>query len=206
MIDRETGYRIAKRIFDVAVSGAGLIITSPLMLGIAASIKHEDGGPVFYTSKRIGTNREIVNLYKFRSMYVDADKHLEELRSENDFEDGPRFKMRNDPRVTKTGKILRKFSLDELPQLFNVLKGNISIIGPRPHSVYEVEKYDERAMERFNVKAGILCYSEVSGRSDLPFNESIDLDLKYVSERSIATDVKIMFMAVKAILRKEGAR
>ena len=198
-------YRATKRIFDITVSGLGLIVTAPLMLGIAAAIKAEDKGPLFYASDRIGTGKKHIKIYKFRSMNVNADKQLDALRGKNDMDSDIRFKMENDPRVTRVGNFIRKTSLDELPQLWNVLKGDVSLVGPRPHSVYEVEKYDEYAMQRFKVKSGVLCYSEVCGRSDLSFEDSIDLDIKYLKEHGPLTDIKILFMAAKAIVARKGA-
>lgn len=198
-------YCVIKRLFDIIISAAGLLVLSPLMLVIAAMIRIEDGGPVIYASTRIGTGLKQIRLYKFRSMIVHADEKLKDLLSKNDLGSGPRFKMKNDPRITKVGRVLRKLSLDELPQLWNVLKGDISVVGPRPHSVYEVEKYDEYALQRFLVKSGILCFSECEGRSKLSFEESIELDIKYLRERGLLTDLKILLMAVFAILKHDGA-
>lgn len=198
-------YCIIKRVFDIVMSALGLIVFSPVMLIIAILIKAEDGGPLFYASTRIGTGLKQIRLYKFRSMVDKADERLKDLLSQNDLGSGPRFKMKNDPRVTKVGKVIRKLSLDELPQLWNVLKGDVSLIGPRPHSVYEVEKYDEYALQRFLVKSGILCFSECAGRSNLSFEDSIELDIKYLRERGLITDIKILFMAVLAVLKHEGA-
>ena len=199
-------YRFIKRAFDITASGLMLVIASPVMAGVAIAIKAEDGGPLIYTSTRIGSGMKEIDIYKFRSMHVGAEHHLESLREFNDMGEGPRFKLKNDPRVTKTGKFIRKYSLDELPQLWNVFKGDVSLIGPRPHSIYEVEQYDDYALQRFNVKSGVLCYSECCGRSDLLFKESIDYDIKYLEKHGLLVDAKIILLAAKAVLTGKGAK
>jgi lipopolysaccharide/colanic/teichoic acid biosynthesis glycosyltransferase len=199
-------YYIIKRGFDIVVSTSALIILLPLIVITAIFIKAEDGGPIFYVSTRVGTNMSRFRFYKFRSMTTDADSKLSILLPFNDLGEGPRFKMQNDPRITRVGRIIRLLSIDELPQLWNVIKGDMSLVGPRPHSVYEVEKYDETALLRFLVKSGVVCYSECFGRSNLPYQKSIEMDLRYLRERGFRTDLKILFMAVGSLLRHDGAR
>lgn len=198
-------YRTVKRLFDVGSSASALVLLSPVMGAVAVAIKLEDGGPVIYSAPRIGTGMKEIRIHKFRSMYVGADKDLESLRSQNDLKSDIKFKMKNDPRVTKVGKFIRKTSLDELPQLWDVLKGDLSVVGPRPHSPYEVAKYSEYDCQRFKVQAGLMCYTECMGRNNLSVRESLDYDIKYLKERSIATDLKILVKSVIAVLKGEGA-
>lgn len=143
-------------------------------------------------------------MYKFRTMCVNAEQKLEELRAQNEA-DGPVFKMKKDPRVTPIGRFLRKTSLDELPQFFNVLNGSMSLVGPRPPLPKEVEKYTPYQMHRLDAKGGITCYWQCSGRSNIMFDEWVELDLKYIRDRSFATDAKILFRTVGAVLRRDGA-
>lgn len=203
--NRSIMYSAIKRAFDFCCSLLALLLLSPLMLIIALLIKIEDRGPVIYTSIRVGTDLRKIRFYKFRSMKIDADKHLNDVAALNDMGAGPRLKIKDDPRVTKVGSVIRKLSLDEIPQLWNVLKGDISIVGPRPHSVYEVEKYDDFALQRFLVKSGLMCYSECCGRSNLSFDESIRLDIQYVEDQSFMIDMKIIAMTILAIIKKDGA-
>jgi exopolysaccharide biosynthesis polyprenyl glycosylphosphotransferase len=197
-------YDFIKRAFDLIVSLVALVIASPFMLIIAILIKLNSKGPVLYISDRVGKNGKAFKFYKFRSMCQDADEIYEDLATINET-GGPTFKSKDDPRITKVGKILRKTSLDELPQLFNIIKGDMSIVGPRPPMVREVEEYDQKAMNRLAVKGGLTCYWQVNGRSNIDFNGMVDLDMKYIKERSVWTDIKIILKTVPAVLKGDGA-
>jgi lipopolysaccharide/colanic/teichoic acid biosynthesis glycosyltransferase len=198
-------YEVVKRVFDIAFALCALAIASPVMLLVALLIVAEDKGPIFYSSTRVGENERTFRLYKFRSMYVGADKNLDNVRALNVLGTGPRFKLKNDPRVTKVGKFLRKTSIDELPQFINILLGDMSVVGPRPHSVYEVEQYSLYDRQRFQVAGGLACFSECCGRSNLTFEQSIELDMKYLRERGLLTDLKIILMTAISVIKKEGA-
>jgi exopolysaccharide biosynthesis polyprenyl glycosylphosphotransferase len=193
-----------KRIFDIMGSAILLLLLSPIMLLIALLIKITDPGPVLYISKRVGLCGRLFNFLKFRSMYVDADGKKAELLSQNERE-GPIFKMKNDPRVTPIGRFLRKYSLDELPQLINVFMGQMSLVGPRPPIAKEVLEYKPSDLERLRIKPGITCYWQVMGRSNLTFDEWMELDKKYIRDMSLWTDLKILIKTPIAVIRGDGA-
>jgi exopolysaccharide biosynthesis polyprenyl glycosylphosphotransferase len=196
--------KIVKGLFDKFLAGLGILLISPLLLLIAFAIKVTSKGPVFFKQLRVGQRGEDFEVYKFRTMVTNADALLAELASQNE-SDGLLFKMRNDPRVTRVGKILRRYSLDELPQLLNVLGGSMSLVGPRPPLPSEVEKYDGDVARRLLVKPGITGLWQVSGRSDLTWEDGIRLDLYYVENWSLTTDLLIMWKTVGAVLRARGA-
>lgn len=197
-------YRNVKRIADVVVALLALTILSPIMIAVAIMIYTEDKGPVIYRSARVGRFGVPIHFYKFRSMLVNADKLRDALLAQSDAT-GVAFKMKNDPRVTKIGKFIRKYSIDELPQLFSVLSGEMSIIGPRPLPLKEGYACDEHQRVRYLVKPGLLCFREIGGRSNLTFEEWMRLDAEYVRQRSIFVDAKILMMVVPAVLKAEGA-
>lgn len=200
LIERNLGYELTKRVLEFVFSFLGLLCISPLLIIIFMLIKFDDPkGSVIFVQKRVGKNGEIFNIYKFRSMYTDAEQRLEKLLSLNEVE-GAMFKMREDPRITKTGKFIRKYSIDELPQLFNVLMGNMSLIGPRPALPREVESYTEYDKQRLFVKPGITGLWQVSGRNSLSFNEMVELDLQYINNQSIKFDFSILLKTVKEVL------
>ncbi|MBN9503863.1 MAG: hypothetical protein BGO01_07115 [Armatimonadetes bacterium 55-13] len=201
---RPVPYRVWKRGFDLAVSLVILAVLLPLFIILALLVKLTSKGPVFYASTRIGRCGKPFKFLKFRTMYQDADKRLGELMTQNE-KDGPIFKMKNDPRITPIGRFLRKYSLDELPQLIHVAKGEMSMVGPRPPVPREVEQYDEFARQRLTVKPGITCYWQIQGRSNLSFEEWMELDNKYIQDMSFWTDVKILIQTPAAVLRGEGA-
>jgi exopolysaccharide biosynthesis polyprenyl glycosylphosphotransferase len=195
---------VKKRIFDVTVS---LIIFSLLilpMLFIALIIKITSEGAILYKQKRVGLNGDKFIFYKFRTMIINADEMVSSLKNLSDRQ-GPVFKMKNDPRITIIGRILRKYSLDELPQFFNVLLGDMSIVGPRPQVVWEAENYDKEAKRRLNVLPGITCIWQISGRSDLSYEEMIKLDLYYIESWSLTLDIKIILNTIPAVLLGKGA-
>lgn len=197
-------YRKRKRILDVLGSLILIIILSPLLILLSMLVKFTSSGPVLYVSPRVGLCGKIFPFYKFRSMRVGADKRKKELSDKNE-KDGPIFKMKNDPRITPVGRFLRKYSLDELPQLFNVLFGHMSLVGPRPPLADEVEKYDDAAMQRLSVRPGITCYWQIMGRSNLTFDEWMELDARYLREMSVWVDIKILLLTPFAVLRGDGA-
>ncbi len=198
-------YDVCKRIFDLVMATFALIVLSPVFLVVAIAIKLEDGGTAFYTSTRLTKGGKEFQMYKFRSMYPDADKHLAELQDQNVME-GPAFKVENDPRITKIGHFIRKTSIDELPQLVNIIKGDMTIIGPRPPLPSEVAQYTPYQMHRLDVKTGLACYHECQGRSDNhSFDDWVEEDLKYIRERSMLTDLKIIFMTIRVVLTGKGA-
>lgn len=198
-------YDRAKRVFDVVFAGLALIVLSPVLLIIALIIFMDDphGSPI-YVSKRMGKNGRIFDFYKFRSMCVNAEKQLGELMNLNEA-DGPAFKIKDDPRITRFGRFIRKTSIDELPQLWNVIKGDMSIVGPRPPIPREVEQYDEKQMQRLRVVPGLTCYWQIQpARNSLSFQEWMDLDLKYIRERSFRVDLKIILKTAWVMVRGEG--
>ncbi len=198
-------YEFCKRIFDIVMSALALVVLSPVFLVVAILIKCEDGGKVFYWQQRHTKGGKTFKMYKFRSMCPDADKKLEELMKYNHME-GPAFKMEDDPRVTKIGKFIRRTSIDELPQLVNIIKGDMSIIGPRPPLTREVEQYTPYQMHRLDVKTGLACYHECNGRSNChSFDEWVESDLQYIRERSMLTDLKVIFKTIKVVLAGDGA-
>ena len=194
----------AKRALDFIGSAAGLLLLSPLFAAVAIAIKRDDGGPVFYRQTRVGIDGEPFSCWKFRSMSVDAERRLEALASANEGH-GVLFKMRADPRVTRVGRVIRKYSIDELPQLFNVLQGEMSLVGPRPPLPHEVEKYHADMTRRLKVRPGMTGLWQVSGRSDLTAEESERLDLYYVDNWSLMHDLVILWKTVRVVFTGSGA-
>lgn len=197
-------YFFIKRVFDIIASLTGLIILSPVLLITSIAIKIEDKGPVIFSQERVGRNGKTFKMYKFRSMYTNAEEILKELKDLNEA-DGPVFKMKNDPRITKVGRFIRKYSIDELLQLINIIRGDMSVVGPRPALPKEVAEYDEFAKQRLLVKPGLSCYWQISGRSDIGFEQWMKLDVKYIKEMGILTDLKIILLTIPAVLKGEGS-
>ena len=198
-------YWIVKRTQDIILSGVALIVLWPIMLIIALIIYIDDpkGSPIF-SQIRCGRDGKEFRFYKFRSMCVNAEEKLKELLDQNEME-GPAFKIKEDPRITKVGKVLRKTSLDELPQLWNILKGDMSIVGPRPALPREVEQYDDYLKQRLYVTPGLTCYWQIQPhRNDLTFEEWMELDIQYIQDRSFLTDWKIIFRTVGAVIGMDG--
>lgn len=203
-LDRQSRYIFLKRFFDIVLSLVGLIILAIPCLIIAILIKLCDGGPVLYTQARVGKDGKIFKIYKFRSMYVDADKLLDKLSEQNEVT-GPMFKMKNDPRITSVGRFLRKTSLDELPQLWNVLLGDMSLVGPRPPLPKEVAKYSEYDRQRLWVIPGCTGLWQATERNDVGFDRMVELDLEYIQKRSLMFDAKIILMTFWVIIHPNGA-
>lgn len=204
--DGRYGYLFVKRVFDFCFSASVLIVLSWLFLLLAIIVKVDDPkGPVFFKQQRVGKNGKVFYMYKFRSMCVDAEARLAELRELNE-KTGPVFKITEDPRITKPGKWLRKLSLDELPQFFNVLKGDISIVGPRPALPSEVATYTDYQRQRLLVDQGITCYWQTRrNRDSVTFDEWIDLDLLYIKKCSVWSDVKLIIQTVGVVLTAQGS-
>lgn len=199
------GYRLIKRLFDVCASFTALVLLSPMFLVVAIAIKAEDSqGKVFYSQIRVGKGGKRFKMYKFRSMVSNADELLKTLISENDV-DGAMFKMKLDPRVTKVGSFIRKYSIDELPQLVNVLKGNMSLVGPRPPLEREIKEYTDYDKQRLYVKPGCTGLWQATVRNSVGFDEMVRLDLIYVQKRSLKFDLWIIFRTVKIMFRPNGA-
>lgn len=198
-------YYFIKRTMDIICSFLGIIIFSPIMLGVAVAIKLNSKGPVIFSQERVGKNGKLFKMYKFRSMVVEAEELLDKLRDKNEMT-GPMFKMKKDPRVTKVGKFIRKTSLDELPQLFNVIKGEMSLVGPRPNLPREVVRFTDYQKIKLLVKPGLTCYWQVMGRSNIDFDEWMELDVRYINERSTFLDLKLIFKTFSVFLGDDGAR
>lgn len=192
-----------KRLVDIVGSALGLLFVSPILAAVAIAIKLEDRGPVFFSQRRAGHRGRYFKMLKFRSMSTDAEKHLAELQDRND-SDGLLFKMRDDPRITRVGRFIRKTSLDELPQLVNVLKGDMSLVGPRALPV-EVEHFGDLAIKRLNVRPGCTGFWQVLGRSDLTYDEMVKLDLAYIQNWSLWVDVQLMLKTIPVLLLRKGA-
>jgi exopolysaccharide biosynthesis polyprenyl glycosylphosphotransferase len=195
---------IAKRMFDMIVACILLLILSPVLLITGILIKLSSEGPAIYKQQRIGKHGRLFNMYKFRSMVVDADKLLRDLELNNEV-DGLAFKIKNDPRITPVGKFIRKYSIDELPQLINVLVGDMSLVGPRPPVPHEVERYGDWEWRRLEVLPGMTGLWQVSGRSDLSFQQWMNMDVYYIENWSLGLDIKIMFKTISVVMKGEGA-
>ena len=203
-IQMRTGYCFLKRIMDIVCSLIGLIALIPVFAIVVLAIKLESKGPIFFSQKRVGENGQIFNMYKFRSMVKNAESLKENLAHKNEM-NGPMFKIKEDPRVTKIGKFIRKTSIDELPQLINVLKGEMSLVGPRPSLESEVVNFEEWMMKRLKVKPGLTCYWQVSGRNNIEFKEWMKLDVQYVEERNTFVDIKLIFKTFFVLFGDEHA-
>jgi exopolysaccharide biosynthesis polyprenyl glycosylphosphotransferase len=202
---RLDGIRLAiKAVFDWCLAGLALVMLAPLMGVLALMIRLEDGGPALFSQVRVGKDGQAFRIYKFRTMVIDAEQRKAQLMARNE-RDGVLFKLRNDPRVTAVGAHLRRWSVDELPQLFNVLLGDMSLVGPRPPLPDEAAKYEEHVHRRLVVKPGITGLWQVSGRSNLPWDEAVRLDLRYVENWSFALDLQILWKTISALLRRSGA-
>ena len=197
-------YKALKRIFDIVLSGIALICLSPIFVITAIAIKLEDGGPAFFTQQRAGKDMKTFKMYKFRSMYVNADEKLKELLKDNE-QTGHAFKIKNDPRITKVGKFIRKTSIDELPQLINIIKGDMSIVGPRPILPFQMEECNDYERQRLIVQPGLTCYWQIGGRANIKWDEWVELDLDYIEDMSLWTDLKMIVKTVPAVFDSEGA-
>lgn len=197
-------YEAIKRLIDIICSFVGILVLSPLFIIIAIIIKFTSKGPVFFSQKRVGRNGKEFDMYKFRSMVVNAEELKEKLAAQNEMS-GPMFKMKDDPRVTKVGKFIRKTSIDELPQLWNILKGDMSLVGPRPSLPKEVAQFDDWMYKRLEVKPGLTCYWQVSGRNNIDFEDWMKLDIKYVEERNLWIDIKLIFKTVGVLFGDKNA-
>ena len=200
-----SGGEIAKRGFDILVSLIMLILLTPFLLAIGLAVWVEDGGSMFFAQTRVGRFGRLFKMYKIRSMCQDADKRLEDLLNQNQLREGVTFKLKDDPRMTRVGKWLRKYSFDELPQLYNVLIGDMSLVGPRPPVPREVAMYRPSDRRRLAAKPGITCVWQISGRSDIDFSGQVGLDVGYIEAQSFWTDFKILVRTVPAVLSGKGA-
>ena len=197
--------RVTKRTLDILLSGIALALLSPLFLLIALLIKLEDRGPVFFAQTRVGQFGREFRMFKFRSMCMDAEQRLKDLLAKNQHKQGVTFKLKNDPRITRVGRLLRKFSLDELPQFYNVFKGDMSLVGPRPPVPREVALYSQSDRRRLAVKPGITCIWQVSGRAEIDFKGQVQLDVQYIESQRTSTDLRILAKTVPAVISGRGA-
>jgi exopolysaccharide biosynthesis polyprenyl glycosylphosphotransferase len=201
----ESWQHLLKRALDVAISLAAILALAPLGALTALLIKLTSPGPVFFAQERVGLNKRRFRLYKFRTMVADAAERQREIEHLNEAR-GPVFKIRNDPRLTRVGKFLRKTSIDELPQLFNVLRGDMSLVGPRPLPVRDYEGFDQDwQRRRFSVRPGITCLWQINGRSSIPFEKWMELDMEYIDHWSLGLDFKILAKTIPAVLKGAGA-
>ena len=196
---------IRKRIFDFGIAAASIFLLGPVWLTLAVAVRMSTPGPALFKQIRVGRNGRLFKMYKFRTMYIDSEARLARMRDDDSHGEGILFKMREDPRVTRVGRFLRRYSLDELPQLINVLAGDMSLVGPRPPLALEFARYDAYVKRRMLVKPGLTGLWQISGRSDLSWEESVLLDLEYVARHSLRRDLKILFMSVLAVTRGAGA-
>ena len=198
-------YSVTKRLIDIVGSLCGIILLSPLFLIVAILIKLEDPkGKVFFAQERNGKYPKTFKMYKFRSMVHNAEDLLKDLMDRNE-QTGPVFKINDDPRITKVGKVIRKTSIDELPQLFNVLKGDMSLVGPRPPIPHEVDQYNYYQMQRLAVKPGLTCIWQVSGRNNIGFDEWVEMDIEYIKTRNLWLDIKLIFKTVGVLFGDDNA-
>jgi len=194
-----------KRVLDLVGSGAALILASPIFAATALLIKREDGGPVLFKQMRVGRHGKLFPMWKFRSMVTNAEEIKAKLAAQNEMQGGVLFKMKDDPRVTRVGRFIRKYSIDELPQFWNVFVGEMSLVGPRPSLPEEVAEYSAEDRQRLLAKPGITCLWQVSGRSEIDFAGQVQLDLAYIRSSSVWTDLKLLFLTIPAVLLGKGA-
>ena len=199
------GSMFLKRFLDIVMAGGGVVALSPLLLLTIILIKVEDGGPLFFQQTRVGLRGRLFGMWKFRSMVVNADALKDKLLQQNEMQGGVTFKMKNDPRITRVGKWIRKFSVDELPQLINILAGEMSVVGPRPPVPREVELYTVEDRQRLLVKPGLTCFWQVGGRSEIDFAGQVRLDVAYIRSKSVWLDMKLLLQTVPAVLFSKGA-
>lgn len=202
--NKSNAYLFIKRIIDIIGALSGIILMAPIMLIVGICIKLESKGPVVFSQERVGEKGKLFKMYKFRSMVINAEELLDKLQEKNEMS-GPMFKIKEDPRITKTGKFIRKTSIDELPQLFNVLKGDMSLVGPRPSLTKEVKEFTKRQKLRLVAKPGLTCYWQVSGRNTIGFEEWMELDIKYIEERNTLTDIKLILKTFGVLFGDENA-
>jgi lipopolysaccharide/colanic/teichoic acid biosynthesis glycosyltransferase len=196
---------LAKRLFDIMVSATVLVFLSPILLLLTLLIRLDSPGPTFFPQARIGKQGKVFTMWKFRSMYVDAEQRKAALLKFNEMKGGVLFKMKNDPRTTRVGRFLRKFSMDELPQFWNVFVGDMSLVGPRPPLPNEVVNYSPYQRQRLDVAPGITCIWQVSGRSEIPFHQQVEMDLQYIATQSFVGDIMLLLKTVPAVLKGRGA-
>jgi exopolysaccharide biosynthesis polyprenyl glycosylphosphotransferase len=200
-----TATHALKRLLDASASAALGIVLAPLLGLVAVAVRLDSPGPVLFRQVRVGRYGRTFDCWKFRSMYVDAEKRRAELLAHNEMQGGVTFKMKRDPRITRVGRILRKLSIDELPQLWNVFRGEMSLVGPRPPIPSEVALYDPEERRRLEVKPGLTCLWQVSGRSDIPFDRQVQLDVAYIESQSFRGDLRILLATIPAVLLGRGA-
>lgn len=194
-----------KRLLDINAASVLLLLLSPVFLGVILAIRRDSPGPVFFQQTRVGRYGKLFKMWKFRSMYIDAEARKKELMAQNEMNGGVLFKMKHDPRITPVGRFIRKASIDELPQLWNVLKGDMSLVGPRPALPSEVNQYSLAERRRLEVIPGITCIWQVSGRSDIPFDQQVGLDVEYIESQSFWLDIKLLLLTVPAVVLGRGA-
>jgi exopolysaccharide biosynthesis polyprenyl glycosylphosphotransferase len=194
-----------KRLFDIVVSATALFLLSPLFLIVALLIRIDSKGPVFFYQTRIGKQGHEFRFWKFRSMVMDAEQYKDELKKLNKMRCGILFKMEHDPRITRVGRFLRKASIDELPQLWNILKGDMSLVGPRPPLPNEVAQYTPYQRQRLEVTQGLTCIWQISGRSEIAFEQQVEMDLEYIANQSFWYDMVILLKTIPAVLKARGA-
>lgn len=197
-------YKAAKRFFDITLSCAALIVLSPLLAATSAAILLDDGGPVIFSQDRAGKDMRPFRIYKFRSMCRDADKQLPEMLKYNE-QTGHAFKIKDDPRITRVGRFIRRWSIDELPQLVNIIKGDMSIVGPRPILLFQMEESNDYERQRLTVQPGLTCYWQIGGRSDIKWDEWIELDLDYIEDMGFWTDLVMIIKTIPDVIRGGGA-
>ena len=201
---KNPAYLKLKRGMDILLSAAALVFLAPVFLFTALAIKLEDGGPILFCQYRAGKDMKPFKIYKFRSMLVNADAKMPEMMKDNE-QTGHAFKIKDDPRITRVGKFIRKFSIDELPQLINVIKGDMSIVGPRPILTFQMEKCSGYERQRLVVQPGLTCYWQIGGRANIEWKDWIEMDLDYIEDMSLWTDIKIIARTVPAVFDREGA-
>lgn len=204
-MEKTLSYHVMKRLCDLTLSILGIIALSPLLIFVAIAIKLDSKGPAIFSQERVGRKGKLFRMYKFRSMVTNAEELKDKLLDKNEMS-GPMFKMKDDPRITKIGKFIRKTSIDELPQLFNVIKGDMSLVGPRPNLPKEVSEFSEYHKRKLLAKPGLTCYWQVMGRNEIGFEEWMELDIKYIRDRSILLDFKLIFKTFFVLFGDKNAR
>lgn len=199
------GTQVIKRLIDIVASAMALILLSPVLLTTCLLIKLEDRGAIFFRQQRVGRFGELFGMWKFRSMVPNADKLKDELLAQNEMEGGITFKMKNDPRITRIGRFIRKYSVDELPQFWNVFVGDMSLVGPRPAVPREVRHYLVEDRQRLLARPGLTCFWQVGGRSGIDFDGQVELDVRYIQSESVWLDIKLLFKTIPAVLKGDGA-